>query len=69
MKKLITRQEIADIIGLHRKTIWKDLSESDLDIPQRKRLNNSDVKKILHFYGVEETNEAKTPANKLNEGR
>ena len=54
IKKLITRQELADIIGLHRKTIWKDITEAHLDIPQRKRLGNEDVKKILDFYGVED---------------
>ena len=54
IKKLTTRQELADIIGLHRKTMWKDITEAHLDVPQRKRLGNDAVKKILDFYGIEE---------------
>ena len=68
MKKLITRQEVADIVGLHRKTVWKDITEAHIDIPKRKRLNNEQVKRILDFYGIEEdappeTKEPKTPPN------
>ena len=60
MKKLITRQELADRLGLHRKTIWKDIKEAGIDIPKRKRLNSVDVKKILDFYGIEEDEPSET---------
>lgn len=47
-----TRQQLADQLGISRRTLHRLIKQLELDIPQRKLLSPADQQKILLALGV-----------------
>ncbi len=52
-----TREEVAALYGVSRKTFYKWLSKSEINLPERTLITPKQLEKIYDTFGVPETAE------------
>lgn len=53
MLKAMTRQQIADKLGIHRSTLNRKCKQADIPIPSRTLIMPKTYKLIFEYFGVE----------------
>lgn len=53
MKTFKTRQEVASLLGVSRRTLQRIIVRLQLNIPPRRLLSPEDQRKIFHACGVQ----------------
>lgn len=65
MLKAMTRQQIADKLGIHRSTLDRKCKQTDIPIPSRTLIMPKTYKLIFEYFGVtdEENTDQKKKTN------